>query len=176
MKTSTQTSRGLLAVCLCLASLAVTEAAVAQSGNPYGGGARSVREEFVQYLSSRCRNLYEFINRSGRQRLSEFEAQRVREANNEFDEYCRGEVTEAMEKVYKRNSQERRDTRDARDTTSELSNQAQQEENRARQQCLESKRIIATKRERKDMTPGELQDLARFEENVNKRCVSSAAR
>ncbi len=153
----------------------MTEAAFAQSGNPYGGSVRSVREEFVQHLSSRCRNLYEFINRSGRQgRLSEFEGQRVREANNEFDEYCRGEVREAMEKVYEGNSQKRSENRDARNTTRELSAQAEQEENRARQQCLESKRIIATKRERKDMTPGELQDLARFEENVNKRCPSTA--
>lgn len=176
MRSFAQTSRGMLAVCLCLASVALTEVAVAQSGNPYGGGARSVREEFVQYLSSRCRNLYEFINRSQRQRLSEFETQRVQEANREFDENCRTEVYEAMEEVYKRSSQKRLETRDALETTRTLSAQQQQEENRARQQCVESKRIIASKRERRDMTPGELQDLARFEENVNKRCPSPAAR
>ncbi len=173
MKFSVQAARGVLALCLCLV---LADAALAQSGNPYGG-VRSVREDFVQHMSSRCRNLYDFISRSRSQgRLSEFEAQRVQEANREFDEYCRGEVQDAMEQTYKRRSQQRMEKADAIDTTRELSAQQQQEENRARQQCLESKRIIATKRERKDMTPGELQDLARFEENVNKRCPSSAAR
>ena len=38
------------------------------------------------------------------------------------------------------------------------------------EQCAESFRILAKKKARTDLTPGEMDDLRRFEQNVATRC------
>jgi outer membrane cobalamin receptor len=159
-------------LCILTVLMATGLPSQAQTGNPYGD-PNNQREEFVQHLSSRCRNLYDYSRTaSQQQRSTEYERQRMQEARREFEEYCRTEVYEAMEKTYKKNLNKRIERADALESERKQTQVQQQNESRTRQQCMESKRIIANKRERTDLTPGELQDLARFEENTNKRCAT----
>ena len=110
--------------------------------------------EYESYMSGRCRTLQNVI--AGMQR--------------EYRRDCSDEESDAASRYYR----ERREARSQRRTEREREEQAQlaQEEQESRKalQCAESKRILAAKRARTDLTPGERNDLRRFETNVITRC------
>ncbi|MBU0893082.1 MAG: hypothetical protein KKH21_19655, partial [Gammaproteobacteria bacterium] len=62
---------------------------------------------------------------------------------------------------------ERRDNEKASQQAAQAS---REQEERAAQQCAESRRILANKRARTDLTEGEKNDLRRFEEAFLARC------
>ncbi len=134
---------------------------------------RSRREEYLNYISSRCRSLHELSNQRYKSNTSTYEAKRIQEARRSFEDTCQEEVSAAQEKAYKNNRSKRDEKHKTEREEQEKTASQERDDGKKRQQCLESRRIIAKKRERTDLTPGELQDLARFEENVQSRCPAA---
>ena len=65
----------------------------------------------------------------------------------------------------------RRQRREEERQQAEAQKAAQEQDARRAQQCAESRRILAAKNARTDLTPGELNDLHRFEDNITARCT-----
>lgn len=128
-----------------------------------------VREapEYQEFMSGRCRMLQNSV-RGARANGSSYDV--IAGMEREYRRDCSDEESEAASRYYR----ERRDARNQRRAEQERQQQVQlaQEEQEARkaQQCAESKRILAGKRARTDLTPGERNDLRRFEANVITRC------
>lgn len=122
--------------------------------------------QYYRYMSPRCRALGD-ARRSGSSGVSQESIARMRD---EFDRDCRDEETAASVRYYK----EQREDRKAREEVQRQQEQAEKESEeqaiRRVRQCAESRRILAAKKARADLTPGELNDLRRFEETVQARC------
>lgn len=123
--------------------------------------------EYESYMSGRCRTLQNSI-RGASANGSSYDV--IAGMQREYQRDCSDEESDAASRYYR----ERREARSQRRTEREREEQAQlaQEEQESRKalQCAESKRILAAKRARTDLTPGERNDLRRFETNVITRC------
>lgn len=123
--------------------------------------------EHHQYLSGRCRALDENIRSAYGRGIK---AEVVEGMRREYRRDCREEEQDA----YSRISSERRSRESQRreqEKAAALAAQADREqEARRAQQCAESRRILATKGARTDLTEGEKNDLRRFEEAFLQRC------
>lgn len=124
--------------------------------------------EHHQYLSGRCRALDENIRSAYGGGIKPDVVEGMR---REYRRDCREEEQDA----YSRMSSERRSRESLRKEQEKavaLAAQADKEqEARRAQQCAESRRILANKRARTDLTEGEMNDLRRFEEAFLQRCT-----
>ena len=171
---------------LCWLSTALITAALLPSAAAWGqnsqlgvyGDNRARQDDFVRYLGSRCSSLYSLLNPgpyNQQNRYSEAQALRMRDARREYNEYCQEEVSAAHEKASKLNQAQRKDRMDSARQEKDQAFAQQQQDDRKRQQCGESRLILAAKKQRTDLNAGELQELARFEENFRQRCSSASA-
>ena len=131
-----------------------------------------LRGRFREYLSPRCRQLYD-SGMSLRDSINSGLSRSVNEFQNLQRNYileCAVEDGQARQKLTTtiRDTQMGR-IQDARQKAEADAAQSRQDD-QTRQQCAESRRIIANKKARTDLTPGEQNDLARFEATVKQRC------
>ncbi|MDP3230545.1 MAG: hypothetical protein Q8N13_21580 [Acidovorax sp.] len=120
-----------------------------------------------QYMSSRCRTLDENM-RSGYSRG--IKADVLEGMRREYRRDCREQEQDAQSRLYGERRARDKERREA-EKESQLAAQASREqEERVAQQCAESRRILANKRARTDLTEGEKNDLRRFEEAFLARC------
>lgn len=123
---------------------------------------------YQRYMGARCRSLSDGI-RSASARGTSYEV--LAGMRREYRRDCREEEREASIRYYEDRSDTRRQQREE-DRQVQLAVQASRdEENRRAQQCAESRRILQSKQARTDLTPGERNDLRRFEEAFASRCA-----
>ncbi|MDY0105397.1 MAG: hypothetical protein RBS27_01885 [Giesbergeria sp.] len=120
-----------------------------------------------QYMSERCRSLDDNIRSAYSRRIA---ADVVAGMRREYERDCREQERDA----YSQSASERRsrdkERREAEQSAQLTAQVAREQEERVLQQCAESRRILATKKARTDLTAGERNDLRRFEENFIARC------
>lgn len=117
----------------------------------------------MKYLSGRCSSLNDAL-RTAPARGLKYET--IETMRREYDNECRDEEMEARERLHNDKYAKVKQRREE-----EVENKKVQERTALQvQQCGESKRILASKRARTDLTPGEKADLQRFEENFKSRC------
>lgn len=123
--------------------------------------------EHHQYMSARCRALDENIRSAYARGIKPDVVAGMR---REYKRDC----SEEEEAAYTQASTERRLQRKQRqeeEKTAQLEAQmSREQEERFRQQCAESRRILASKKARTDLTEGEKNDLRRFEDAFLARC------
>ena len=154
---------------------AVAGPAPAQYSSQRSDDSRSVRlapeaPEHYRFLSGRCRSLDENLQGAYGRGIK---ADVIEGMRREYRRDCQEDEQEARSRI----SEERRG-RDAQRREHEkssklaaLASQEQQEQQaRQTQQCAESRRILANKRARTDLTDGEKNDLRRFEATFAERC------
>lgn len=138
--------------------------------SPLFNDPAQLRDQHVKYMSSRCRHLYESLMEMRNSRWASVTWQQKQNADNNYRAECGEEELAARVRL----SKEKWDGSKARFDESRARYEAERARDQAdalsRDQCVESRRIILARRARTDMTPGELQDLARFEENIKRRC------
>lgn len=174
-------TRSLILLALFLFGSVGVESALAQS---YRRGYTPPPEEepFVEYLNGRCRSLYNAM-RQGKSSYEVMEGMRreYRRDCQDMEEDARRSYSAARYDARRQKNDDWHDARkqtDAQYRSQRKDMQADQQaatQQSARQsvqsaQCNESRRILATKKMRKDLTPGEVEDLQRFEVNVQARC------
>jgi len=124
--------------------------------------------DYQRYMSARCRTLSD-TQRSGY--ASGIKPDVMAAMRREYERDCREQESDASSRYY----QEQRDARKRRQEEERQTAQAEQlaQEHGARvaQQCAESRRVLAAKKARTDLTDGEKNDLRRFEEAVTARCT-----
>lgn len=119
--------------------------------------------DYLQYMSPRCSSMNDAIRTSGVRGLN---YQASAELQRNYQRECADDESEARSRQYK----ERGDARKAEKDAKQSAQSAQQQTQMAQQQCDESKRIIASKKRRTNLTEGERGELQRFEENIRARC------
>lgn len=123
--------------------------------------------EHHRYMSGRCRAVDESL-RTASQRNTPADV--VAQLRREYQRDCREEESQALSRL----SRERREVAQQQRDSARQEQQAQQasreQEARRAEQCAESRRILAAKKARTDLTPGEQADLRRFEDNIAARC------
>ena len=139
------------------------------SSGSYRSSSRSSGDEpeHMQYMSGRCRSLYQAMRTAGSRGLK-YDA--VEDLRREYKRECNEEEETAYSKLssdrYTRKEEQREEEKSAR-----LVDQASRDrEERFLQQCAESRRILHAKQARTDLSEGEKADLRRFEENFIARC------
>lgn len=139
------------------------------SSNSYSTAARVPTDEpeHYPYMSARCRSLDSGI-RSAYSRGIKPDV--VEGMQREYKRDCRDQEQDA----YSQLSNERREVKKQRseeEQSAQLVGQSQREqEQRFTEQCAESRRIIAAKRVRTDLSAGERNELSRFEDSFLARC------
>lgn len=120
--------------------------------------------DFWAFLNAECRTLVEAATRSvgGRYYVGS-----QRDARKEYSQRCQDNEKEAWERAREQKQAERQQRTDHKNAV-----QAKVQQSAAlKQQCDEMLRILATKRRRTDLTPGERDDLQRFESSYRERCM-----
>lgn len=132
----------------------------------------SVREapDYQEYMSARCRTLQGSI-RSASANGSSYEV--IAGMQREYRRDCSDEESEAASRYYKERRESRLQRREEADRLQQEQWAEQEQEDRQARQCAESRRILAAKKARADLTPGERNDLRRFEDNITARCAKS---
>ncbi|ABM34598.1 hypothetical protein QRO11_03970 [Paracidovorax citrulli] len=123
--------------------------------------------EYRKYMSAQCRTLQDAI-RSGPARGLQSDV--LYGLRREYERDCREEEQEASARFYREQREVRQQRREElrQAEAAELASRA--EATRRAEQCTESRRILAAKRARTDLTDGEQKDLKRFEEVFATRC------
>ena len=140
-----------------------------RSSNSYSTAVRVPTEEpeHYQYMSARCRSLDSGIRSAYSRGIKPDVVEGMR---REYKRDCR----EQEEDAYSQLSNERREVKNQRreeEQSAQLVDQSQREqEQRFAEQCAESRRIIAAKRARTDLSAGERNELSRFEDAFLARC------
>lgn len=149
-----------------LTSALMGAAALCPSAAPAQGRAADAPEH-LRYMGGRCLSLNEAL-RTAYQRGTPADV--VAALRKEYQRDCRDEEAEALMRLSKeRREAQRQHYEEARQI--QVAQQAAQERDaRKAQQCAESRRILAAKKARTDLTPGEINDLRRFEDNIAERC------
>ncbi|MEO7105467.1 MAG: hypothetical protein ABIZ09_03755 [Rhodoferax sp.] len=117
----------------------------------------------LKYLNPRCASLNDALRTAGTRGLK---SDTVNQMQREYSELCAENESEAYGQVL----QERKDNKKKLSESKEAEKLNQERSLEHQQQCGESKRILYTKRARKDLTDGEKADLQRFEDNYHNRC------
>ncbi len=117
----------------------------------------------LKYLNPRCASLNDALRTAGTRGLK---YDTINQMQREYIELCAENESEAYSQV----AQERKDNKQKLAESKEAVKQDQERSLERQQQCSESKRILYTKRARKDLTDGEKADLQRFEDNYRSRC------
>jgi hypothetical protein len=130
---------------------------------------RSVPEtpDHHQYMSARCRALDDNI-RAGYSRG--IKADVLEGMRREYRRDCREEEQDAHSRLSTERRTRERERRDNEKASQQAAQASREQEARVAQQCAESRRILANKRGRTDLTEGEKNDLRRFEEAFLTRC------
>ena len=119
--------------------------------------------DYLEYMSPRCSAMSDAIRTSSVRGLS---YQASAELQRNYQRECSEDENEARSRMYKEKSDARKAEKDAKQSAQAMQLQSQM----AQQQCDESKRIIASKKRRTNLTDGERSELQRFEENIRARC------
>jgi hypothetical protein len=123
--------------------------------------------EHYQYMTARCRSLDSGIRSAYSRGIKPDVVEGMR---REYKRDCREQEQDA----YSQLSNERREVKKQRreeEQSAQLVGQSQREqEQRFAEQCAESRRIIAAKRARTDLSAGERNELSRFEDAFLARC------
>lgn len=119
--------------------------------------------DFLPYLSPRCSAMNDAVRTASVRGLS---YQAASELRRNYRDECAMEETVARQRL----AQKKMEQRQSQVASQIQAAQREQLTEAAQEQCNESKRIIASKKRRTDLTPGERQDLQRFEENIRARC------
>lgn len=138
--------------------------------SPLFNDPSQLRDQHVKYMSSRCRHLYESLMEMRNSRWASVTWQQKQNADNNYRAECGEEEAVARIRLRKEAWEGSKARFDESRERQQAERNRTQAEAQSRDQCVESRRIILARRARTDMTPGELQDLARFEENVRQRC------
>lgn len=120
------------------------------------------------YMSGRCRSLDENIRNAYALKIKPEVLDGMR---REYRRDCREEEQDAYSRLSserRAREQERREDAKQAELTAQRS---REEEQRHAIQCAESRRILANKRARTDLTDGEKNDLRRFEEAFFAKCT-----
>lgn len=120
-----------------------------------------------QYMSARCRALDDNI-RAGYSRG--IKAEVLEGMRREYRRDCREEEQDAQSRLSSERRTRDKERRDSEKATQQAAQATREQEERVAQQCAESRRILANKRARTDLTEGERNDLRRFEEAFLARC------
>ncbi len=120
-----------------------------------------------QYMSSRCRTLDENM-RSGYSRG--IKADVLEGMRREYRRDCREQEQDAQSRLFSERRARDKERREAEKESQMAAEASRAEEARTAQQCAESRRILANKKARTDLTDGEKNDLRRFEEAFLARC------
>lgn len=120
-------------------------------------------EPFVQYMGPMCAGLSDNIRTASSRGIS---YDRINDMRREYSNKCQEEEQDARERVYKAKGEKRLEKLEAMKSDKLDQDRA----NIKAQQCGESKRILANKKARTDLTDGEKMDLQRFEDNYRARC------
>jgi len=124
--------------------------------------------DYARNLSGRCTSMLDAIRTADVRGLSMNTKQ---ELQQNYRKECAQEELEA----YRRAQQDRYGAiKENREAVAQAQLQAKKEAERETiqsQMCLESKRILTTKKARTDLTEGEKVDLKRFEDNYLQRCT-----
>lgn len=117
----------------------------------------------LKYLNPRCASLNDALRTAATRGLK---YDTINQMQREYSEQCADNESEAYGHVM----QERKDNKKKLADSKEAEKLDQQRSAEHQQLCGESKRILYTKRARKDLTDGEKADLQRFEDNYRSRC------
>jgi hypothetical protein len=144
---------------ITLVAALVAAVSGAQAQSRYVGQAPA----HLKYLSPRCASLNDAIRTAATRGLK---YDTVSQMQREYSQECAENEAEAYTKL----SQERRDSKERVVEAKRAESLNKERTLIQEQQCGESKRILYSKRARKDLTDGEKADLQRFEENYRSRC------
>lgn len=128
--------------------------------------------EYQRYMSPECASLNDGLRTAHARGIS---GATQAELRNDFARRCGDNESQARQRWSQEQRQEQRQRHEQREQAhAEASREAaQQQQNVA--QCGEMRRIIASKNERlASLTPGEVNDLRRFEGNYAARCARPA--
>jgi hypothetical protein len=121
----------------------------------------------LQYMSGSCASMNDAL-RTAQSKGLKYET--IQQMQVDYRKQCSEEEQEARMKASREGLDKRVEKRQA-DREAQVSQVQEQQRTAAKQQqCIESRRIIANKKARTDLTEGEKADLARFEENFRSRC------
>jgi hypothetical protein len=123
--------------------------------------------EYHRYLSARCRSLDDTL-RGGY--APNIRADVVEGMRREYARDCKDEERSAYSKLSSERREREQQRRDEEKTAQLAADASREQQARQAQQCAESRRIIANKRARTDLTDGEKNDLQRFEQVFRERC------
>jgi FKBP-type peptidyl-prolyl cis-trans isomerase len=126
------------------------------------------RPEHHQYLSGRCRALDENIRSAYGRGIK---ADVVEGLRREYRRDCREEEQDAYSRISSERSSRESQRREQQQAIAQAAQADREQEARRAQQCAESRRVLASKRARTDLTEGEKNDLRRFEEAFLQRCT-----
>lgn len=133
-----------------------------------GYGDSSANSSHLQYLGAKCRSLHDGLRTAQTRGIGR---DTYRAMLQDYRDNCTEEENQAFRRAQQdRSGQRKQQMEVARDARVENERDAQRSALHA-QQCRESRRIIDTKRARTDLTPGEISDLNRFEDNFRSRCL-----
>jgi hypothetical protein len=124
--------------------------------------------EHHQYLSGRCRALDENIRSAYGRGIK---ADVVEGLRREYRRDCREEEQDAYSRISSERSSRESQRREQQQAIAQAAQADREQEARRAQQCAESRRVLASKRARTDLTEGEKNDLRRFEEAFLQRCT-----
>ncbi len=123
----------------------------------------SLPPDYLQYMNPRCSAMNDAIRTSTVRGLS---YQASVELQRNYQRECADDENDARS----RHSKERGDARRAENDAKQSAQAVLQQSQMAKQQCDESRRIIANKKRRTDLNEGERSELLRFEDNIRARC------
>lgn len=120
--------------------------------------------EVTRYMSPKCASMRDALTPSATRGLSYESVSSLQQA---YARECGKDEAQASSRVYQEQAEKSR-----QQGADFLANRKEQERAAQReQQCAESRRILTNKKARTDLTPGEKDDLARFETNYRARCL-----
>jgi hypothetical protein len=122
---------------------------------------------FVRYLSARCASLNDALRTAASRRIP---YDKIYDMRRDYTGACQEEEAEARDQANQAMREKRQEQLLEKRVVAAEARQEQDRSTTKVLQCAESKRILANKKARTDLTDGEKADLARFESNVQARC------
>ncbi|SFD43836.1 hypothetical protein [Paracidovorax konjaci] len=123
--------------------------------------------DYRKYMSAQCRSLHDTL-RTGPSRGLPYDV--LTGMRREYERDCREDESEASMRLSREQREARQLRRDEIRQAEVAEQVARADTVRRAEQCAESRRILAAKRARTDLTEGEKKDLTRFEEAFASRC------
>jgi hypothetical protein len=124
--------------------------------------------EELRYMSPACSSLSEGI-RTAPARGVKYDV--VAQNQRDFDNKCREDQAQAFDKLRAERGEKRQEELNAARGAAKVAAQSKQEEDRRFTQCAEMRNAISNRKSKANMTDGEKNDLAVFEQRYQSRCV-----